>query len=203
MKRPWFPLPLLSCCFAFFAASPLEAHPGHYHPPEEVDEFGDEAFFAGVAHPFTGLDHLLAALAVGALAWAMGRQQGAATTGVFFAGIAGGYAMGHAGIAVPMLESGLALAVLGAGLMLMLPKQNAFLLQVLALGAIGCWNGNAHGLEAPNEWHGLGLLAGTAVITALGAATMAGLVQLSPRVPRFAGAAVAAAGLVLTVSRFV
>lgn len=182
--------------------APVEAHPGHYHPPEEVDEFADaEAFMMGVKHPFTGLDHLLAALAVGALALGMGRQQGAATMGVFFAAMAFGYAAGHVGFALPMLESGMALAVLAAGVLLMLQPGSGVWLKWGVLGLIGFWNGGAHGMEAANAVYGLGLLAGMLSIAVVGILAAVAAGRWSPQVPRLAGAAVAVAGVVLIVSR--
>lgn len=45
----------LAAVAAFAVASAAQAHPGH----------GAESFAAGLAHPFGGLDHLLAMVAVG------------------------------------------------------------------------------------------------------------------------------------------
>ena len=52
------------------------AHPGHPHPVEEVDEFDDEAFMSALVHPFTGLDHLVVMLAVGAASFLSRRLLG-------------------------------------------------------------------------------------------------------------------------------
>lgn len=204
MKHFW--LAFLSLAFAgFFLAAPTaQAHPGHYHPEEEVDEFADEAAFRiGALHPFTGLDHLLAAVTVGALAFTLGRQQGAAHVGAFLGSLSIGYALGHGGLLVPMLEPGLALAVLAAGLLLVFSKHIGYLPRVLIIAAIGYWNGNAHGMEAANSVYGIGLLTGTAVITGLGMAAAAMGQMLSPLVPRYAGAAVAVTGLALVATRMI
>lgn len=202
MKSFWSIL-TLAAVFLCLQASPALAHPGHYHPPEEVDEFADEAFFVGVAHPFTGMDHLLTALAVGALAFALGRTRGATAFGSFTGGMIAGYATGVSGIAVPMLESGLALAVLASGLMLCFPRRAGLFAQWLALFVIGIWNGNAHGLEMLGSTYGVGLIAGTLCITLLGTGLCAGLSRFSPKMPRLAGAAVAAVGLALILTRLV
>jgi len=200
MIRLRFPLFVLALLLLVFVA-PADAHPGHYHPPEEVDEFADEAFMVGLKHPFTGLDHLLAALAVGALAVGMGRQQGSAMAGVFFAGLAFGYAAGYAGYAMPMLESGLALAVLALGVLMMFQSENGMAWRLAVLAVIGIWNGSAHGMETANQTYGIGLLSGTALIAIIGATGAALVSLLSPQAPRFAGAAMAVAGLALAASR--
>jgi urease accessory protein len=198
MMRFWFPFLVLGW---LVCVAPVEAHPGHYHPPEEVDEFADEAFMQGVKHPFTGLDHLLAALAVGALAVGMGRQQGAAAAGLFFGAMAFGYAAGHEGYALPMLEQGLALAVLAVGVLLMLQQRTTMWMKWGVLAVIGLWNGGAHGLEAANAVYGVGLLSGMATIAALGAGGAMLMAGLLPAAPRYAGAAMALTGAVLVVSR--
>ena len=48
----------------------------HHLPPgmEDVDEFADESLTAVVAHPFTGVHHWFAALAVGLMVWVLSRQ---------------------------------------------------------------------------------------------------------------------------------
>jgi urease accessory protein len=70
-------------------------------------------------HPFTGLDHLLAMLAVGFAAARMGRR-GLWLPLAFMGFMVMGAAAGVAGLAVPGVETGIALSVLALGLMQML-----------------------------------------------------------------------------------
>lgn len=205
MTRYWFLIlsGVVGACLWLIATPTAQAHPGHYHPPEEVDEFADEAFFEGVKHPFTGLDHLLAAFGVGSLAVAMGRQRGLATVGVFFAAMSFGFAMGQTGVGLPMLETGLALAVLGAGVLLMLQQKANSWIHWGVVALIGFWNGGAHGMEASSGVYGVGLLVGMAMIAATGALATAALkkVQFGLSLPRWSGAALMLAGLVLVIDR--
>lgn len=194
---------VVGACLWVIATPLAQAHPGHYHPPEEVDEFADEAFFEGVKHPFSGWDHLLAAFGVGSLAVAMGRQRGPATAGVFFAAMSFGYAAGQMGIGLPMLETGLALAVLGAGVLLMLQQKANIWMQWVIVALIGLWNGGAHGMEAVNGVYGVGLLGGMALIAMVGAVLTAipSLIRMQWSLPKWSGAALALAGVVLTLDR--
>ena len=84
------------------------AHPGH-----------DAASFAsGFAHPFGGLDHLLAMFAVGLYA---ARQSGAARWALpagFVAAMLAGAGVSAAGLVLPAVESGIALSVLVFGLLI-------------------------------------------------------------------------------------
>ncbi|HEX8905902.1 MAG TPA: HupE/UreJ family protein, partial [Longimicrobiaceae bacterium] len=51
------------------------------------------AFADGVAHPFDGVDHLAAALAVGLIAWQARRRGGLAFPVAFLAALAAGWAL--------------------------------------------------------------------------------------------------------------
>lgn len=181
----------------------LSAHPGHYHPEaDQVDEFDTESFFSAVAHPFTGLDHLVAALAVGFLAFAMGRRMGLTLAASFLGMLTIGSAVGRAGLGVPFLEQGLALSVVGLGVMLMLYKHSSQTLRLGIVAAMGFWHGNAHGLENSGTLFAMGLWLGSLLVVALGALLALPLAQLTARPWRYAGAAVAIAGGIFCTSLF-
>lgn len=78
--------PLLVAFWMFFSCGSLLAHPGHVHPPEEVDEFDVEAFFSAAAHPFTDLAHWLTMLVAGGLVVMAGRGPGPALVSAVTAG---------------------------------------------------------------------------------------------------------------------
>ncbi|HHK2297323.1 TPA: HupE/UreJ family protein, partial [Pseudomonas aeruginosa] len=100
-------LPKLLAALALLAAPALAfAHPGH----------GEHGLVAGLAHPLTGLDHLLAMFAVGL--WAA-QQQGAARLALpctFVGTMLVGGLLGFEGLQLPFMETGIAASVLALGL---------------------------------------------------------------------------------------
>ncbi len=190
--------PVLTLCGTLAA----HAHPGHYHPPQEVDEFDTESFMSAVTHPFTGLDHLMVALAIGALAYLMGKRLGTMLSALFMGALALGFIVGKAGLSVPMLEQGLALSVFGVGALLIAHQKAGSMICFSIATVIGFWHGNAHGVEMSNTILGLGLGLGTmsAVLLGVGAAQM--MTLHSSKAVRYAGVAVAITGLVLCMARF-
>jgi urease accessory protein len=184
--------PILVALLVLFCAE-AGAHPGHKHPVEEVDEFDLEAFFSAAAHPFTGLDHLIAMLAVGALAF--GGRRG---VGIAFGGAVGvGFVMG---LTLPPWIPGLSLVVIGGFILKGVPMTKAWLHIVVAM--IGIIHGGAHAAGMSGLTAGAGLFAGTMVGVGLGVVAARGLRRLPPIAVRFAGASVAVIGALLTVTRF-
>lgn len=176
------------------AAAPVAAwaHPGLHA----------EAVTAAFAHPFLGLDHLLAMVAVGA--WAAAGTRGAAWAPLAFvtAALLGTLA-GAAGIPVPALEVLLGLSVAGGGLVLLQRRSWSARPLVFAACVLGALHGNAHGLEVAgaNSLGALGALAaGTALLHVLGYATARGLGRVGPQALRLAGAALALIGGALAIA---
>jgi len=175
------------------AAAAASAHPGHDGP-------GIGGFLAGMAHPFGGLDHLLAMLAVGIWAATLGRPMAWALPLAFPLLMAAGAALALAGMGLPAVEPGIAASVIVLGLVIL----SAWRLPTpLALGLValfGVLHGFAHGAELPAGSdplaYGAGFLLATLVLHAIGVAI--GLLQAAPRgalVLRTGGAAIAAAGV--------
>lgn len=184
--------PILAALLILFSCAEARAHPGHEHPGEEVDEFDVEAFFAAAAHPFTGLDHLLTMLAVGALA--CGRRLG---PGIAFGGAVGaGFVTGLA--SPPWL---LAVSLVLAGWFLWKGPPLAKTWIWGAVATIGFLHGGAHASGMSGLAPGMGLCAGTMAGVCLGGAAALGLRALSPVALRFAGASLAIIGVFLTVAR--
>ena len=160
----------LPCMLLMVFAGAGQAHPGH---GAETGGIG-----WGFAHPFTGLDHLLAALTVGMLA-ALSRR--ASLAAVFLiAGVLGGFAGAKMG-AFTGLETMLAISVLVLGFALALHKHvaqsAAFIL--VAIGA--AMHGWAHGSQAAGSMSIVGICTGTASLVALGGA-VAHAVRNAPRI---------------------
>ena len=167
------------------AAAPAFAHPGHGH----------DGLAAGMLHPLTGLDHLLALLAAGI--WSV-RQRGSGMAGwllpaVFLAMMGAGAGAGMLGFHIDGLESGIALTVLVTGVLIAAAVRLPLWAGAALLGGFAILHGNAHGLELPHPVAALGYLATSALL--LGAGRWIGHLRLQVPVDRLTGGAIAAAGL--------
>lgn len=135
------------------AASPglALAHPGHAE---------QASFLAGALHPLTGIDHLLAMLAVGL--WAAQLRQRAALLlpALFPVAMVAGAALAFAGVALPAVEPVIALSVivLGAAIVAGLQLPLAAGGAMIALFALA--HGFAHGVELPAGANVAGYAAG-------------------------------------------
>lgn len=120
----------------FMAAGSAMAHSGH-----------GGGFAAGIGHPFSGIDHLLAMIAVGLYA---GRQRGVlrwALPGGFVAAMLFGAALGAQGFSLPAIESGVAASVLILGLMIAFTVRLPVGAAVALIGAMAVFHGQAHQAE--------------------------------------------------------
>lgn len=172
----------------------------HAHPGEPGHVHG---FAAGFLHPFTGLDHLLAMVAVGL--WAA--QRGGKSLWVLPLGFVGAMALGAAagmgGLPVPMVESGIAVSVLVLGLAVAAASQLPLAASVAAVGLFALCHGHAHGTESGGGAQILSYVVGFVLATAVLHAAGIGLALAlrGKRAPalRIGGGAVAAAGLLILV----
>ncbi len=169
------------------------AHPGH-------DESG---LMAGVVHPLTGMDHLLAMFAVGL--WAA-QQKGTARwiLPVTFVGcmLLGGL-LGFDGFAVPYLETGIAASVLAFGLLVAVAARPPTYVALATTGLFGLAHGVAHGLELPDMSspvaYAIGFVAATSALHAAGYAMARWMPMAGAALIRIIGWLSAAAGVVLLV----
>lgn len=168
---------------------------------------GDHAgagFATGLAHPFGGLDHLLAMVAVGLWAVQQGGRAVYAVPAAFVSAMALGFALGFVALPLPGVEIGIALSVLALGLAVALSFKPPLWLAVTATAAFALFHGHAHGAEMPEgasmALYGAGMLAGTALLhgLGLGAAMLLARGQ-AQAVTRLAGGLAALAGLALLV----
>ena len=138
----------IAACLAVFSLLPTMAfaHPGHYHPPGEADEF--DSLVAGLQHPLSGLDHMALALAIGWLALALGGRKAIVPAVSFLVAIVGGALVGRGLAAGAGLEAALACTLIGAGSFFLAGKSPNFgLLSAVAVVA-GSVHGFAHGAES-------------------------------------------------------
>lgn len=144
---------------ALTLALPAAAHPGHAP---------DSGFVAGLLHPVTGVDHLLALLAVGL--WRR-QQHGCRLAPTFLVMMALG-AASSGGVALPALELSIAATVLLlGGLAAYAPRlpQRQRQMAVLSVGACAFVHGLAHGNELTGMASGAGFILASAGLMLLGA----------------------------------
>ncbi|HLB79047.1 MAG TPA: HupE/UreJ family protein, partial [Dongiaceae bacterium] len=106
-------------------------------------------FTAGLMHPFGGLDHLLAMLAVGLWAAQQRGRAAWALSGAFVVAMAAGAALALAGVALPAVEAGLAASVLVVGLVVAAALRPSPAAAGALAGLFALWHGHAHGGELP------------------------------------------------------
>ncbi|HYH18552.1 MAG TPA: HupE/UreJ family protein [Azospirillum sp.] len=167
----------------------------------------DAGLAHGFAHPFGGLDHLLAMVTVGL--WAMQRGGRALwlMPATFVGAMALGGYLGLEGVGLPMVELGIAASLMAFGSVVAFAFRPPLALGVAIVGAFAVLHGHAHGAEVPEAasplLYAAGFLAATALLHAVGIA-LAGMATRHPlwaglgaRAVRLAGAGVAATGLLL------
>ncbi|RZM00834.1 MAG: HupE/UreJ family protein [Variovorax sp.] len=163
----------------------------------------DAGFAQGFLHPFTGLDHLAAMVAVGlwsALVARGGHDVLWAPAG-FAAMLLAGALAGVAGAQVPGVEPTIAASLLAIGLLVATRLRLPGPVAAAVVGAFAVFHGVAHGRELAGD-HGAGAaVAGMVVATALlhGAGIAVGwtLRRRGAWLPRLAGAGVALFGVAL------
>lgn len=174
------------------AAAPALAHTG----PGAHDGLA-----AGLAHPFGGPDHVLAMVAVGLLAAQLGGRAMLLLPASFLALMAAGGLLAAAGLALPWAELAIGCSVVALGAMIVAGGRLPAAAAMAAVGAFALFHGQAHGAEMPQAAsplaYGAGFLAATAALHGIGLA--AGLAGREARgaALRWAGGAIAAAGVCL------
>ena len=158
------------------------------------------AFLAGLSHPFLGIDHLLAMVAVGIWAASLARRAWWLVPSMFLLAVLGGGALGALGWSPPAVEPLVAASVVGLGLLITMqlrlgPGAAAALVACFAL-----FHGVVHVSELPPGLAAIGFAAGFLLSTAelLLIGFVAGIkLSARPGFARLAGLPVALAGCVL------
>jgi urease accessory protein len=134
------------------------AHPG----------MGDaHGFVQGFAHPLGGLDHMLAMVTVGLLAWQLGGRALWLVPASFVLAMAAGGALGMAGIPVPFVEVGIAVSVIVLGAMVALGTKAPLAIAMALAALFAAFHGHAHGSEMPLDTGGVAYGAGFVLASAL------------------------------------
>jgi urease accessory protein len=200
-KISWLPAcvgvaAILAAAFVAVGCEPALAHTGHEHAM---------SFAAGFRHPWSGLDHMLAMVAVGLWAGINGGRARWAWPLAFVGVMVAGGALGIAGVPVPIVESGILASVVVLGLLVLAAIRLPVAAGATLVALFALLHGHAHGGELPAEAAAASYAAGFAIATAvlhsigLSAAYVADGARGALLV-RGAGALVAAAGVALMLT---
>ena len=148
------------------------AHPGHD---------GAGGLLHGFVHPVTGIDHVLAMIAVGVLAAQYGGRALWLVPMSFLVAMAAAGVIGMAGIPVQIVEAGIGLSVVVLGLMIAFQLKPPTLVAIVVVGLFALFHGYAHGSEMPKGLAGLSFAAGFLIATALLLGAGVGLGRLLQR----------------------
>jgi len=163
---------------------------------------GPAGLAGGLMHPFSGLDHILAMLAVGMWSgWLGGRFRWAIPAG-FLGAAAAGFLIGVGeGAASALVEQGVALSLVGLGALLFFRARLPLMVGLPLVVAFGLFHGLAHGSEAGDDpWSFMGgFLISTALLHLAG--LLLGKLPLQAGLLRIGGTGITAAGMLLFASQ--
>jgi urease accessory protein len=125
-----------------------------------VGDHSHMSFAEGLAHPFTGLDHLLAMVAVGLWASQIGQRALWLLPLTFPAVMVAGAALGFGGVALPWVEIGIAASVLVLGAAVALTLRPSLAISVPLIAGFAALHGYSHGVEVPADVSALTYAAG-------------------------------------------
>jgi urease accessory protein len=191
----------LTAVLAVLALTPAlaQAHP----IPGEV-----HSFMGGFSHPLSGIDHILAMVAVGLWAAQLGGRAMYLVPAAFVTLMTVGGAMGMAGVNIPfiatnsMVENGILVSILVLGLLIAAAVRLPVVAGMAIVGLFALFHGHSHGTELPAAATGvtyaMGFILATMCLHACGIA-LGVLAQKKLPVPavRWAGAAIVVAGICL------
>ena len=178
------------------AAGVAQAHEGH----------GAHGLAAGLAHPFAGVDHLLAMIAVGIWSAAvLPAAQRLAGPAFFLLALLAGALIGVQTGAGAYIEAGVALSVALFGVLLLARNRLPAIAGLALVAAAGALHGIAHGAEwaagGAFAAYAAGFMLGSALLHAAGLAAGAWLARVPAWVWRVQAAGLGAAGLLMFASR--
>jgi urease accessory protein len=126
-------------------------HPAFAH----VEQGQAAGFLTGLQHPWSGLDHVLAMIAVGLWGAQLGNPALWLLPVTFPMMMSLGAVMGLIGMGLPGVEVGIALSSLLLGGMVMGEVRPKLAVAVLLVGFFAVFHGHAHGTELPPGQSGL------------------------------------------------
>lgn len=184
----------LMAIMLLLAVQPLSAHTGG-----EVSGLG-----SGLGHPFLGIDHLLAMLAVGVWAYQLGGSALWKVPLAFVLTLLVGANLGLAGLSLAFFEPMIATSLMVLGLIIAMKWRVMPLLASIIVAIFALFHGFAHGIEMPLAASPMAYLTGftlaTIVLHGLGAVLAYGFHQSSQVVlMRAGGVGLLGTGLLLLI----
>ena len=124
-------------------------------------------FLSGFQHPLTGLDHIVAMVAVGLWGAFLGGRAMWTLPVVFPVVMAMGGAMGVLGVPLPGVETGIALSGVILGAMVAFAAKPPLWVAAVIVGVFAIFHGYAHGTELPESANAMTFAAGFVISTGL------------------------------------
>ncbi len=157
-------------------------------------------FVDGVAHPFSGIDHICAMVGVGLWAAQRGGRAIWLVPLAFLLVMMVGGLLGMAHVFVPFVEPGIIASVLILGLLVATAARLPLAASACLVGVFALFHGHAHGAEMPTNAagisYGLGFMISTILLLGCGMGLgVAANKSRAPWVSRYSGAAMIVCGL--------
>ena len=158
----------------------------------------------GFTHPFSGLDHLLAMLAVGLWASQSGGRALWMIPCTFVVVMMFGGMLGLSGLQVPFVETGILLSILVLGALIAGAFKFPVNISVILVAAFALFHGHAHGTEMPSMNLAISYIIGfsLATITLHSIGLVLGILLQKvnfEKISRLIGAAIVFSGLFLAL----
>jgi urease accessory protein len=159
LKQPsWLAPCLVWVFFLMLLPSTASAH---------SESGGIGGFASGFSHPLSGLDHIVAMVAVGLWGAFLGGRAMWMLPVVFPAVMAFGGALGVLGVPLPSVESGIAVSGVVLGLMVAFAAKPPLWVAAVIVGFFAVFHGHAHGTELPDSANAMTFSAGFVISTGL------------------------------------
>ncbi len=175
-------------------------------PVAEAHTFGAQGagFMAGWAHPFVGLDHLLAMIAVGIWAGQLGGRATWIIPLTFVSVMSAAASLGSLGVALLLVEPAIVCSVLILGLLIAGSIRLPLVAGIGLAGLFAVFHGYAHGLELPLAasplFYGIGFVLATSLLHGLGIGFARSLSQHKMLQRIVGGSLIVASGLLLVAA---
>lgn len=171
------------------------AHAGH--------SYVEGGFAEGFAHPLTGLDHLIAMLAIGLWASQVGGRAIVWLPVTFISAMLIGAGIAYSGANLPLIESGIIASLLVIGLLIAAAAKLPMFAGVIITAAFAFFHGAAHGQESGGSSPALfafGALIATTLLHIAGVVIGSMLKARSSEIlVRITGGTIATTGLLLII----
>jgi urease accessory protein len=142
-------------------------------------------FWHGLEHPISGLDHILAMVAVGLWAAQMGGKALWMVPGAFVLAMAASSVVGHFGLPIPGIEQGILASDFILGLLLLFAARFPVMVSTGIVAILAIFHGYAHGAEMPSTalglTYGLGFIISTATLHLVGMGIGFGIDRYQPK----------------------